>query len=117
LHAPGDSEPVIPENSRATTPGRGAYPQLAQDFEVLDQAVAPAFTEYDAAALRDQNRYWRQQVIILGSALVTGLGGRQAVFPHQRWPGLLLDALGIALSVTAGVAKDRQVYARMTLES
>jgi hypothetical protein len=38
---------------------------------------------------------------------VTGLDGLQAVFPHQRWPGLPLGAFGIALSVTAGVAKDR----------
>jgi hypothetical protein len=108
LHAPSESKPVIPEKEQDDYPGRGAYAQLAQDFEVLDQEVAPAFTEYDAAALRDQNRYRRQQVIIiLGSALVTGLGGLQAVFPHQRWPGLLLGALGIALAVTAGVAKDR----------
>lgn len=108
LRASSESEPVIPKKARDDYPGRGAYPQLAHDFEVLDREVAPAFTEYDAAALRDQNRYRRQQVIIiLGAALVTGLGGLQAVFPHQRWPGLLLGALGIALSVTAGVAKDR----------
>ena len=108
LHAPSESKPVIPDEEQDDYPGRGAYAQLAQDFEVLDQEAAPAFTEYDTAALRDQNRYRRQQVIIiLGSALMTGLGGLQAVFPHQRWPGLLLGALGIALSVTAGVAEDR----------
>jgi hypothetical protein len=105
------SWPVIPEkkqNDDDPYPGRGAFPQLAPDFKVLDKEVAPAFTEFDKAALRDQNRYRRQQVIIiLGSALVTGLGGLQAVFPHQRWPGFLLAALGIALSATAGFAKDR----------
>jgi len=102
------SWPVIPEGSQGNYPGRGAFPQLAEDFKVLDKEVVPAFTEFDEAALRDQNRYRRQQVIIiLGSAVVTGLGGLQAVFAHQRWPGLLLAALGIALSATSGFAKDR----------
>jgi len=110
LHAPNESYPVIPgdRDEEHDYPGRAGFPQLAPDFEVLDKEVAPAFTQYDKAALRDQNRYRRQQVIIiLGAALLTGLGGLQAVFPHQRWPGLFLAALGIVLSLTAGFARDR----------
>jgi hypothetical protein len=108
LRAPNDSYPVIPEKAQDGYPGRAAFPELAPDFAVLDKEVTPAFTEYDQTALRDQNRYRRQQVIIiLGSALVTGLGGLQAVFPHQRLIGLLVGAFGIALGVTAGIARDR----------
>lgn len=79
LRAPSDSRPVIPPDKR------DAYPELAEDFAALDDQVAKVFTEYDEAALREQNRYRRQQVLILlGSALLTGLGGLQAVFPGQR---------------------------------
>lgn len=102
LRAPTESWPVIPED------GRDAFPELSSDFAVLDAEVAPSFAEYDRSALRDQNRYRRQQVlIILGSALITGLGSLQAVFPHQRWPGLLLAALGIALATTARFSSER----------
>jgi hypothetical protein len=101
LRAPA-SRPVLPARSRA------AYPELATDLAVLDREVAPAFAEYDRAALRDQNRYRRQQVLIfLGSALVAGLGGLQAVFPGQRWPGLLLALLGVALAGSTRLARER----------
>ncbi len=101
LRAPSVSWPVIPEESRA------AYPELAADFAVLDREVTPAFTEADQAALRDQNRYRRQQVLILlGSAMITGLGGLQAVFPSHRWPGLLLALLGIVLAASTRLAKE-----------
>jgi Protein of unknown function (DUF4231) len=101
MRAPSVSWPVIPESSRA------GYPELAADFAVLDRVVAPAFTETDLAALRDQNRYRRQQVLILlGSALVTGLGGLQAVFPSQRWPGLVLALLGIVLAASTHFARE-----------
>jgi hypothetical protein len=94
LKAPGTSWPVIPEGVRA------GYPALQEDFAVLDEEVAPAFTTYDLAALNEQNRHRRHQVVlILGSAIVSGLGGLQAVFPDERWPGILLAALGLSLSV------------------
>ncbi len=103
MRAPSDSWPVIPDKERAP------YSELAADFTLLDQEVTPAFTEYDLAALRDQNRYRRHQVLILlGTALVTGLGGLQAVVPALRWPGVLLAALGIALATTTQLAKESE---------
>lgn len=98
-----ESKPVIPlERARD-------YPSLADDVAVLDRVVGPAFAESDRAALVAQHRYRRQQVIILlGSALVSGLGGLQAVFPDQRWPGIALSLLGAvvaAVSLTANELK------------
>ena len=111
LRAPAVSYPVIPEKQRYEGddyPGRGAFPQLAEDFKLLDTEVAPDFTKYDKTALRDQNRYRFQQVlIILGSALVAGLGGLQAVFPHHRWPGIVLAVLSLALVGTSAFAKEQ----------
>jgi hypothetical protein len=96
LRTPRASPPVIPAEARA------AYPALAGDFEVLDEVLSPAFHSSDLAALRYQNRYRRQQVtILLGSVIASGLGGTQALLPGERWPGLVLVALGIALAASS----------------
>lgn len=102
LRTPAASRPVVPVDKRA------GYPAFAADFEVLDQVVAPAFERFDVQALCDQNRYRRQQVfVLLGSAILTGLGGLQAVVPGQRWPGLLLAALGVLLATSSRWAGER----------
>jgi hypothetical protein len=101
LRAVDLSRPVIPATQRT------AYPDLAEDFTVLDRVVADAFAEYDSAALRDQNSYRRQQVFVMfGSALVTGLGGLQAAFSGQRWPGVLLMLLGAVLATSSRWARE-----------
>lgn len=94
LRTPQKSGPLVPPQTAAD------YPELADDITTADQVVGPAFREADLAALRHQNRYRRQQVvIILGSAVLTGFGGLQAVFPEHRWPGLVLGLLGALLAV------------------
>ncbi|HEX8487481.1 MAG TPA: DUF4231 domain-containing protein [Propionibacteriaceae bacterium] len=99
--APRRSPPVI---SPAV---RERYPELEADFDVLAREVGGAFRDFDLQALREQNRYRRQHVVIvLGSALMTGLGGLQAVVPGQRWPGLVLAALGIILAASSRWARE-----------
>jgi hypothetical protein len=101
LHAP-PSRPVIPPEARSI------YPRLAADLDALERDVAPVFRELDEAALRDQNRYRRQQVsVILGAVVVAGLGSAQAVLPEQHWPGLLLTVLGILLAAGSRWAHER----------
>ncbi|MGY1683282.1 DUF4231 domain-containing protein [Geodermatophilus sp. SYSU D01176] len=101
LRSPAESWPVIPDDKRAS------YPSLAPDFQVLDREVTGAFVEADLAALRHQNRYRRQQVVILlGSAALTGLGGLQALVTDQRWPGLLLAVLGVLLAATGRASRE-----------
>jgi SMODS and SLOG-associating 2TM effector domain 3 len=102
---PPESHPVIPQEKR--TP----YPALAAEFEVIDRVLTPAFDECDVAALRYQHRYRRQQVLVLlGSALVAGLGGLQAAFPRQWWPGALLAALGLLLAASSRIAKEQSSF-------
>ena len=75
------------------------FAALADDIRILDEEVGPAYAMSERAALVAQNRYRRQQVtILLGSALLTGLGGLQAVFPTQPWLGLVLVVVGILLT-------------------
>jgi len=94
------SDPVLP-------PGVAEdYPTLADDIARLEEIVGEPFAESDRAALVHQNRFRRQQVIILlGTAVLSGLGGLQAVYPAQRWPGLLLVALGLVLTAVATTAR------------
>ena len=86
-------EPVIKPDDVAR------YPELADDIAFLDTEVGPTFLDSDRVALEKQNRYRLQQVVVLlGSALLTGLGGLQALYPDQQWPGLLVVTLGIVLT-------------------
>lgn len=97
-----ESPPVIPEEARA------AYPALADDLDVLAREVTPSFRDYDLDAIRNQQRYRRQQVfILLGSVLGTGLGGLQAGLSDQRWPGVVLGLLGVLLATSSRWSGER----------
>ena len=83
------------------------YPALAEDVALLEHEVGPAFAKSDGEALVQQNRYRRQQVVILvGAALLTGLSGLQAVFPDSRVPGLTLALLGAALAAFGNMVNE-----------
>jgi hypothetical protein len=111
LRAPRTSWPVVAPKTAAD------FPELADDITTVDQVVGPAFREADLAALGHQNRYRRQQVIIIfGSALLTGLGGLQAVFPEHRWPGLALGLLGALLAVLSTAVNELNALERFMSE-
>jgi hypothetical protein len=86
---------------------------LVEDIALADDLVSAAFEEADRAALVHQNRYRRQQVvIILGTALLSGLGGLQAVLPDQRWPGVVLIVLGLVLTFVGRTAGELGTFER-----
>jgi len=96
LRPPMTSAPVLPPEARSN------WPALVADFDVLDAEVAPAFQKFDRIALAEQNRYRLEQMLVaIGSALMIGLGGLQAVESQARWPGIVLGALGIVLAGTS----------------
>jgi hypothetical protein len=102
LRDPAPSGPVIPPTARAT------YPALADDLDTLGEVVSPEFTRLDATALRDQNRHRRQQVLVLlGSAVITALGGTQAALPDARWPGVALAVAGVLLATSSRWANEQ----------
>jgi hypothetical protein len=107
LTAPASSGAVLP-------PGLGErYPALAEDIDVLDRVVRPAFVESDRAALIEQNRHRRQQVVLaVGAAIMAGLGGLQALVPDQRWPGLILVVLGLVLAAVGNTAGELGSFQR-----
>jgi hypothetical protein len=101
LRAPRSAWPPIHPDKAAD------YPALAEDIALLDREVGRAFAKSDDEALLHQNRYRRQQVVVLlGSALLTGLSGLQAVFPGSRVPGLTLALLGAALAAFGNMVNE-----------
>lgn len=89
------SDPIIPPDAKAQ------FPTLAEDFEVL-RKVEERFAHYDLRALNGQNSFRMQGVIVLlGTALLTGLGGLQAVISSQRWPSIVLTVLAVVMASTS----------------
>jgi hypothetical protein len=79
---------------------RGQYSDLAGDFDVLDKQLMPYFWELDAEALRAQNQFRLEQIIIiLGTALATILGAIQSARANDKWPGIIEAALAGVLAV------------------
>lgn len=85
---------------------KGAYPALADRFDVLDIEVLPAFLEFDAAASRAQTRYRRYRLaLMIGAALTTVAGALLAAVGGATWPGLIVAVLGLA---TTGISNQYQ---------
>lgn len=78
---------------------RAPYPELNEDFVFLDDHLMPAYRECDTEALRQQNGFYRANMIYLvGSFAATVLGIVQAaVGGGLFWIGLLESVLAAAL--------------------
>jgi hypothetical protein len=90
----GEKQPIIDPGAQ------GQYPELAGDFEVLNQQLMPYFWELDAEALRAQNQFRLEQVfLIVGTTIVTILGAIQAARANDKWPGIVQAALSAILGL------------------
>ncbi|MFZ0158997.1 MAG: DUF4231 domain-containing protein [Kineosporiaceae bacterium] len=99
------SVPVLPADAAER------YPGLADDLDAVRDYLAPAFDELDRTALQQQNRYRRQRLLVsLGAALVTGLGGLEAGFPRQWWPGVVLGVVSASVAAGSRVGRERTVH-------
>lgn len=99
------SEPVLPVDADRR------YPALADDLLAVREHLAPAFAEFDRAALDHQNRFRRQRLLIaLGAALAAGLGGLEAAFERQWWPGVLVGVLSATVAAAGRVDRERAVH-------
>jgi Protein of unknown function (DUF4231) len=80
------------------------YPNLAADFEVLRAELLPHFRRLNGDALRYQNEFRLDQVIIIfGGGLATILGVLHASLPHAlaTWSGIVEAVLAAWLSAVA----------------
>jgi hypothetical protein len=98
---PGEDWPVMAQADRDD------FPELAREFEVLDDDLMEAFRTFDHAALEAQNRFHLLHLLLLvGGAVATVLGTVQAAL-HG---GALV--LGITEAVLAGLLAPLAIAAR-----
>src|SRR3954452_9180989 len=82
------------------------YPMLADDLHELQEIVMPLYWECDSEANLEQNRYRRQQVLLVIGGLVTSVfGAVQAAASGQVWPGLVVSAAAAASSAFASIGR------------
>jgi hypothetical protein len=95
--APPYAPILSPEN-------RTAFEDLEPDFRFLDDDLVPEFRRYDEAALADQNRFRRQQLLLIfGGAATTVLGSLHASLGGGwRW---LAAAEAVAALFLVGVVR------------
>ncbi len=87
FYSPAPS-PIVPPDAHE------GFPDLQDDLHFLADVLQPRFEKCDVAALRQQNRYRRQQVTLLAAGAVGAiLGAVQAAFASIAWPGVLLAVI------------------------
>jgi hypothetical protein len=97
-----ESSPIVEPADRAE------HPALEPDFAQLDEIVVEPFRKSDVEALKNQNAYrWQQVVIIIGSALVSVLGAFQAAYSGWRGWGVAVVLASGAVAAAGKYAKDR----------
>jgi hypothetical protein len=83
------------------------YPDFKADFDVLEQNLLPYFRELDNEALRAQNQFRRQQIIlIVGGVIASTLGAVQAALSEAKWPGISEAGLTAFLTMVAFFARE-----------
>jgi hypothetical protein len=76
------------------------FPDLRDDLHFLAEVLQPQFEKCDIEALREQNRYRRQQLVLLaGGTIGAILGALQAAFDKVTWLGWLVVAITLVFGV------------------
>jgi Protein of unknown function (DUF4231) len=93
---------LFPDSSAAD------YPALEADLDTIAKLLTPAFCDYDLAAQREQNIYWRQQVIVIViGAFTSAAAAIQAALSKEVWPGVVVALLGGLSAAVAAMARER----------
>jgi hypothetical protein len=93
------ADPLIDDADRA------AYPELGEDFALLDDKLVPRFQHYDQLALKHQNSFRLQQVLlIIGGLAATALGALLTIATSRSWRGVLGLAEAFLAAFLAAVA-------------
>src|SRR4051812_23462191 len=102
---------------------RGEFGALAADFAILDQELVPTFSRLDAEALRAQNTFRLQQLILIGGSAVATICGTVQAATHgsASWLGWIEAVLagtlaGMAAWVRRGEAHQRYLTSRLKAE-
>jgi hypothetical protein len=81
--APKKIQEIVPSETHSQ------FPDLTSDFDILEQELMPSFRRLDSEALRAQNLFQLQQVVLIaGGVITTTLGAVQAALTKEVWPGV-----------------------------
>ena len=98
-------EQIVPLTAQAE------FPEFAEDFATLERELLPHFRALDNEALRRQNQFRLDQVLLIfGGAIAAVLGAIQAAFPAAPWPGVAEFLVAGGLSAVA--FRQRELRAR-----
>lgn len=84
---------------------QGKFPGFKDDFEILERELMPYFRQLDNEALRAQNQFRRQQIILIaGGVVATTLGAIQAAHAKATWPGVAEAVVAAFLTMVSFIA-------------
>lgn len=107
FHIVYSEEEIIPPAHRKH------YLAFTDDFTLLDAELIPFFREFDRQALKNQNAYrWNSLVLIVSSALITIIGIVQIAFIDISWIGLVESAIALVAAIQTTVANRFQYQKR-----
>ena|SRR5215471_16024239 len=101
---PRINEQIVPPDQRKE------FSAFEDDFKILDERLMENFRRMDNEALRAQNQFRRQQIIlIIGAAMTSSLGAIQAAMPETApWPGLIEAVIAAMVAAVAFIAKQTE---------
>jgi uncharacterized protein DUF4231 len=83
------------------------FPALKSDFDMLEKELMPSFRRLDNEALRAQNLFRLQQVILIaGGVITTTLGAVQAAHSKESWPGIAEAVVAAFLTSISYIARE-----------
>lgn len=85
------------------------FPDFKDDFEILERELMPYFRQLDNEALRAQNQFRRQQLILIaGGIIATTFGAIQAANASVKWPSIAQAVVAAFLTAVASIARELQ---------
>lgn len=98
---PVENEQIVPHEMQ------NQFPDLKSDFDILDRNLMPSFRKLDNEALRAQNLFRLQQVVLIaGGVITTTLGAVQAALAEEVWPGVTEAMVAAFLTSVSYIARE-----------
>ncbi len=98
---PKEDEAIVPLETQ------NQFPDLASDFSILERELMPRFRKLDNEALRAQNLFRLQQVVLItGGVIATALGAIHAARANSIWAGVGEAAVAGFLTTVSFIARE-----------
>jgi len=101
---PKINEQIIPLDARK------GLSDLEDDFKILEERLMDNFRRLDNEALRAQNHFrWQQIILIVGGVVASTLGAVRVAAPETApWPGAIEAVIATTLTAVAFIARQTE---------